>query len=351
MFCLFLFSLFSLAEGAEADRDLLIKAASELQQQNQAWDDLSVEYRCEDWVPDGKGKWKWYESLLLRWSVTQSGWERILRARPESPWTEEASFNGEHYMTYDSQQQGSAGFGHQISSFLNITYSPKIFGLFVTGLELGQPVSVAEFLQMESAHVKVLEQKNNLLVVEGDDPLAVGVRIKLTLDSNYGYRPIEMEVRDEHGLLSTYKDIEYEQFTAKRGKFWFPRKGSWYGVNPQDRSPGTRMDYTLTNLVIDQNPGKEAFQLKYPKGTLLLNTDTGVTTYAAAEVGLQDLTGETNKTISMEQHDKLAQNLNQIPDQKGKKSNGMTFALVNLAIILIIILAAVFLKVRRHKSV
>ncbi|QDV50729.1 hypothetical protein [Gimesia fumaroli] len=350
--CFYLLSLFSVIATADEKNDILAEAAAELERQNQAWDDLTVEYSCEDWIPDDKGEWKLHETLMLRWAVTQSGWERILRSRSESAWTEEAAFNGEYYMTYDSQQQGSAGVGHQISSFLNITYSPKIFGFFVTGLELGQPVSVAEFLQMEASHAKVLSEKENLVIVEGDDPLAVGIRLKLTLDAKYGYRPIEIEVRDQHGLLSTYKDIEYEQFTGKRGTFWFPRKGSWYGVNPEDRSPGTRMDYSLIKMEVDQNPEKQDFQLTYPKGTLLLNTDTGETTYAAAVVNLEDLIGDKGKTISMEQHDKIAaQNLPRGPAQEDESSNMKTLVLVNLAIIVLIILTVLFVRYRRHKSV
>ncbi|QDU50244.1 hypothetical protein [Gimesia panareensis] len=339
--------------AADENQNLLQQAAAELERQNQAWDDLNVEYTCEDWLPDSQGDWKLHEVLTLRWAVTQSGWERILRSRAESAWMEEATFNGEYYMTYDSQQQGSAGIGHQISSFLNITYSPKVFGLFVTGLELGQPVSVAEFLQMESAHAKVVEKKDNLLIVEGDDPLAVGVGLKLTLDEKYGYRPIEIVVRDQHGLLSTFKDIEYEQLTGKRGKFWFPRKGSWYGVNPEDRSPGSRMDYALTDIKVDQNPGKEKFQLSYPKGTLLLNTDTGETTYASAEISLEDFLGEpTGKTISMEEHDrKLAQNQPLPRGQQGQESWISTFVLVNIAILAVILLAFLYFRYRRQKSV
>ncbi len=350
MFCLYLVSLCSLLNGAEVNNTILMKAASELERQNQAWDDLSIKYNCEEWIPDSKEQWKLNHSLLLRWSVAQSGWEKILRARSGNSWTEAASFDGEYYMTYDSQHEGSAGFGHRISPFLNISDSPKIFGLFVTGLELGQPVSVAEFLKMESAHVKVLKQANNLLIVEGDDPLAVGVRLKLTLDSNFGYRPIKIEVRDDRGLLSTYKDIEYEQFAAKRGTFWFPRKGSWHGVNPEDRSTGARMDYSLTNMVIDQNPVKEDFQLTYPTGTLLLNTDSGVTTYAAAEVSLQDLIGDTNKIISMEEHDRLAQNIELISNNEEGNATRFTFVLVNLLLIVIVILAALFIKFRSRKS-
>lgn len=350
--CFILFSRLVLSEGAEESKSLLKKAASELEKQNQAWDDLAVKYRCEYWVPDSRGQWKLDKRLSLRWSVTQSGWERILRARSENPWTEEASFNGEYSMTYDSQQAGSAGVGHQVSHFLNITDSPKIFGLFVTGLELGQPVSIADFLKMEATHAKVIKQVGALVIVEGDDPLAEGVRLKLTLDANYGYRPTEIEVRDERGLLSTYKEIEYEKLAGKRGDFWFPRKGSWQGVNPDDRSPGTRMDYTLTNITIDQNLDQQDFQLTYPEGTLLLNTDTGETRYAAAEVGLGDLINDTGKTISMQEHDRLAaRNPQGVPEQLAEKPNWMTIVFVNLGIILLFILAAFLVKSRRHKSV
>lgn len=350
--CFILLSRLILAEGAEESKSLLMKAAAELEKQNQAWDDLAVEYRCESWVPDSQGQRKLDETLLLRWSVTQSGWERIRRVRPENPWIEEACFNGEYSMTYDSQQAGSAGVGHQISHFLNITDSPKIFGLFVTGLELGQPVSIAKFLKMESAHVKVLEQTGSLVIVEGDDPMAEGVRLNLTLDANFGYRPIEIEVRDERGLLSTYQEIEYEKLRGKRGDFWFPRKGSWQGVNPEDRSPGTRMDYILTNITIDQSPEQQDFQLTYSKGTLLLNTDTGETRYAAAEVGLGDLINDTGKTISMEEHDRLAaRNLQGTPDQLDGKSNRMTLVFVSLGIILTFILAVFLMRSRRYKSI
>tara|TARA_R110002111_G_scaffold262869_1_gene342122 strand:- start:33063 stop:34148 length:1086 start_codon:yes stop_codon:yes gene_type:complete len=352
LFFLILVCLCSFAEGAEENDRILLKATAELEQQNQAWNDLSVNYICEGWTLEPDGKWKWYESLVLRWSVTQAGWERILRSRPESSWVEEASFNGEYSMTFDSQQEGSAGFGHQVASFLNITDSPKIYGLYVTGLELGRPVSVAEYLKMESAQVKVLSQTGNLVVVAGDDPFAVGVHLKLTLDSNYGYRPIEIEVRDQRGLLSTYKDIEYEKFTGTRGDFWFPRKGSWYGVNPEERSPGIRMDYKLTNIKIDQNSVKEDFQLTYPKGTLLLNTDTGETTYALEEVRLEDLIGETGKTISMEQHDWLAaRNQQHVPGEEDKKSTMILFVLANLAIVAFIGLAIFIVRCRRHNSV
>jgi len=176
--------------------------------------------------------------------------------------------------------------------------------------------------------------------------------LKLTLDADYGYRPIEIEVRDERGLLSTYKEIEYEKHAGKRGDFWFPRKGSWYGVNPEDRSPGTRMDYTLTNIAIDQSPDQQDFQLTYPEGTLLLNTDTGETRYAAAEVGLGDLINATGKTISMQEHDRMAaRNPQGAPEQLAENTNWMTIVFVNLGIILLFIIAAFLVKFRRHKSV
>jgi hypothetical protein len=155
--------------AAVNDRAELRRIASLLQRQDGAWDDLFVKYRWELWVPaapsesdDARGPGRLRRLQFMEWQVTRRGWERVQRLTPApfAPATagdqriEEASFNGTHYMTFSSQNAGSGSIGRQPMHFLNISESPKSFGIFVTGLEIGHPMTLSECLLSDDADAR-----------------------------------------------------------------------------------------------------------------------------------------------------------------------------------------------------
>lgn len=205
----------------------------ELSRQDDAWDDLDIVYECEYLFPDDKGVFQRSRIHQLRWQVTNRGWERLKMAtvnalavnNTPANWIQEAGFDGEHYTTWDSQKYGSGLVGHQVAHFLNVSESPKTF-LFVSGIELGQPVSIAEYLSKGVDGLTVAVGENGLIRVDGPDPFTPENRLALELDPLAGYRPRQFEQFDPTGLLSRYEIDEYVQLDGVRGQFWFPKRGT-----------------------------------------------------------------------------------------------------------------------------
>jgi hypothetical protein len=347
----------AMAQQAAGSR--LEDIADQLRRQWNAWQDISIEYTCEVWSPVAPGEYRLLHSKQMSWSVTRDGWERIRRVSERSgadadgnAWVEEAAFNGDVYMTYDSQNAGSAAVGRQYEQFLNITYSPKIFGLYVAGLELGLPVDVPAFLRSPEASAAIVGEDEDAVVVEGRDPFAVGDTIKLWLDQTVDFNPVTIESRDSKGLLSTYDDIKYEKYEGRSGEFWFPVKGVWHGINPTDRSPGNDMRYELTVMTVDQGLTPRDFTLAYPKGALLLNTDTGETLYTSQDTLPEDAPLFRGKTITMAQHDRLAAAGENGPlgGSGDVDASKLVFLSVNVAVILVIVAAMRYSNVWRRRS-
>jgi outer membrane lipoprotein-sorting protein len=97
-----------------------------------------------------------------------------------------------------------------------------------------------------------------------------------------------IELSDAGGVLSRIEIEEYVQLTGARGRFWFPSRGTWHGINPEDYSPGGRSHYTLRDIEVDQRPDRSAFTLTYPAGCLLVNGDTGEYLYLEKETQATD---------------------------------------------------------------
>ena len=163
--------------GLQASLPPVAEIAAEIARQDTVWQDLEVRYRCSTTNFTEKSEWEGQPTLLLTWMLTQKGWQRVRReSRTASggTWVEEARFDGEFYMSGDSQSVGSGAFGHQRERFLYNSNVPRYFGLAVTGNELSQPVSVAEFLLSKESSV-VLEESDggNLIVAKGADGDAI----------------------------------------------------------------------------------------------------------------------------------------------------------------------------------
>ncbi|MEI8383177.1 MAG: hypothetical protein WCJ09_23870, partial [Planctomycetota bacterium] len=221
-------------------------------------------------------------------------------------WVEEASFDGEFYMSGDSQSVGSGAFGHQRERFLYNSNLPRMFGLAVTGDELSQPVSVAEFLLSKESNVVLEESEDGkLIVAKGADPMAVGVTLELLLDPKIGFRPRKLVIADERGLLSVYADLEYQQYAGTHGKFWFPIHGVWKGFSPDKREEVSRMTYHANEVLVDTKPARDKFVLIYPSGAMILNTDTGDSFYLTGDSNTADVPNFDGKRLSLPEHDRL----------------------------------------------
>jgi len=314
--------------------------AAELRRQDAAWDDLDVHYRFESEIRTDNGTWKTDPVLRLRWLQTQQGWQRVRRERDveSGVWVEEASHDGEFFMAGDSQGVGSGSIGHQTERFLYNSYVPRLFGLAVTGQELGQPLSVAEFLMSEGVSVRPGDQGR--IHVEGPDPFAEGVTLALELDPALGYRPVQLRIFDKKGPLSTYDDLRYRKLKGERGEFWFPESGIWKGIDPRDRSDASRLTYRADEIHVDTKPTRSDFILTYRTGTLLLNTDTGETIYLTADSTPADAPHFQGKRMSLAEHDRQARRSIDAPQAKASRWNlWIACNLLGAAVILIVIFA------------
>ncbi len=285
--------------------------ADALRRQDHAWDDLTVSYKAELWTPSSGGSYQYAHTTRFRWVITSQRWEKITRITPggpgraegESDWEETVAFNGELYMGRDSQNQGSGTIGRKVNNLLNDAISPKTFGLVVTGQEISQPISPANFLTMKKANAKVVRTERTQVIVRGDDPVAEGYTLNLWLDPAMGYRPVQIESRDRKGLHSLIGELTYRCVKGARGDFWFPVSGILHGVKSATREFGNQVHYHLENLETDRHPSRDEFLLTYPKGALILNTDTGKSGYLTAATTKDDLPEFKGKLMSVAEHD------------------------------------------------
>lgn len=318
--------------------------AAEIARQDSAWQDLEVRYQCSTSCFTEKNQWEEQPHLLMTWLLTQKGWQRVRRERVTASggrWVEEASFDGEFYMSGDSQSVGSGAFGHPRERFLYNSDVPRMFGLAVTGNELSQPVSVAEFLLSTESNV-VLEKSElgNLIVVKGADPLAVGVTLELTLDPQIGFRPRKLVIADKRELLSVYTDLEYQQYTGAQGNFWFPIHGVWKGFSPDKRTEVSRMTYQASEVLVDTKPARDKFILTYPSGALILNTDTGDSFYLTGDSNTADVPDFVGKRLSLQEHDRLQEETAKSM-VKQKVASRRLFPLVAMNLLVIVVAGAI----------
>ena len=166
-------------------------------------------------------------------------------------------------------------------------------------------MSVAEFLVSEEANARVVGQENGWTVIRGDDPFADEFWFQLWLDPSVGYRPREIELFWKKGLLSRFEVGEYLECQGAKGRFWFPKKGVWLGGIKEDGSFDTRNEYQLREIEVDRRPDRSEFVLTYPKGTLVVNTDTGESGYLTEDATVQDAPLFGGKLMSLEEHDRL----------------------------------------------
>ncbi len=338
--------------GLQASLPPVAEIAAEIARQDTAWEDLEVRYRCRTSSFTEKAAWEEQTNLLMTWILTQQGWQRVRReSRTASggTWVEEASFDGEFYMSGDSQSVGSGAFGHQRERFLYNSNVPRMFGLTVTGDELSQPVSAAEFLLSKESNV-VLEESDggNLIVAKGADPMAVGVTLELTLDPKIGFRPRKLVIADKRGLLSVYTDLEYQQYTGAQGKFWFPIHGVWNGFSPDKRAEVSRMTYQASEVLVDTRPARDKFILTYPAGALILNTDTGDSFYLTADSNTADVPGFVGKRMSLPDHDRIQEESAKSVVRQ-KVSSRRLFPLVAINLLVVVVVGAI-LAGRKYKN-
>jgi hypothetical protein len=306
--------------GTALDEDFL-GIDRTLAAQHAAWEDLTVDYTCEVLARDAHGKLFPDHRKKLHSATTKKGWEKFVRITPEAlltdakkrDWVEAESFNGEYYTAYDSQQNGSGGFGHAGGNFINNGYSVKRFGLCIAGLEVNEPVSIARFLSMKQTQAKVTQSTSDAVVVEGRDPFAEGVRYKLWLNPKEGYQPARIEQRDGRGLLSMV-EVRYRRLKGCRGEFWFPEKGTWYGRDPASRAPGNEMRYSLDRVQVDTRPSRATFVLTYPAGALLINYDTRQSYITTAATTPADVPQFAGKLITLQEHQEQQRKKKPAPD-------------------------------------
>ncbi|MFO1043873.1 MAG: hypothetical protein U0941_18990 [Planctomycetaceae bacterium] len=311
--------------------------AAEITRQDLAWDDLEVRYQFDAKYLTDDDQWQDQPQLRMKWILTKGGWQRVRRERDKSSgetWVEEASFDGEYYMSGDSQSAGSGAIGHQNERFLYNSNVPRMFGLAVTGVELSMPVSVAEFLTSKTSAVVVEEAGDGLLlIVKGADPMAVGVMLELHLDPTVGYRPRKMVISDEQGLLSIYSDLEYQKCEGSRGHFWFPVHGVWRGYSPRNRVEVSRTTYHAQEVLVNTNPDRDKFVLTYPSGALLLNSDTGESFYLNSDSTTADVPNFAGKRLTLWDHDRQRENdLRSVVRQTVASRRLSPFIVINLII-------------------
>lgn len=296
----------ALTNAATGVADITTIAAA-LQRQDQAWDDLDVRYVCEWSSLDHEGQWRFTKRIQYHWVITKAGWEQFSIYRPgtgsKPGYVETLSFNGEYFMTRSTQGNGSGTVGHEWNRLINHPDHIKKLGLAVAGLELNQPLSVAAFLTWKAANARIERFENGLVVVKGDDPFADEHQIWLWLDPAAGYRPRVIEFSDQKGLMARIEQIKYERFSATRGEFWFPVEGTWNTVRWDTRAVEGRCHYRVLQVSIDKKPNRDAFTLTFPKGTLLVNTDTQEAGYLETDSGVQDIPHMKGKLISLTEAD------------------------------------------------
>lgn len=294
------------AQAAILAEPLTLKSLSDsVNAQDRKWEDLTIDYRCDIAPTDLKVPRSKYQ---LRWVVTRDGMERVTRKSQQQDGTghlEEAAYDGRHYMTFDSQRVGSGSVGQQIAQFLSQSLSPKRFGLYVTGQEVGKPITLGQWLTMPESHCKIESQSDDEVTVFGADPMAKGMSLKLVLAKKFNYRPIRLELSDDKGLLTVIDNLNYRAVTANGSTIWFPSRGEWHGFDPATRKVVSVVHYTLTNVEVDRHPNPDEFVLQYPAGCLLLNTDTSETYYTTAATTTSDPPAFTRKLMSMAEHDRL----------------------------------------------
>lgn len=295
--------------GVEGQNPLKEKIVGELRRQDAAWDDLTVKYSIHDDLKNpGEKDFSPLDTERGVWVVTRDGWELVRREVVRSlggvrdGHVDAASFDGEYYMDFGNQQEGSGGVGHQLNGFLMTMDSPKGFGVVVTGLELGMPMSVQEFVDQPRSTIRV-DAATNTIIVEGPDPMAEGFRIRLVLSPAYGYRPIRMESRDGKGLFSTWDVAEYQEVRGSRGSFWFPKRCERHGYHVRPREVGTISTYSLDEIVCDRHPDRREFRFSYPKGALIVSKDTGEGFYLTAASTPDDVPRFEGKQMSYAEHD------------------------------------------------
>ena len=295
--------------GDDRLKALREKVANELRRQDAAWDDLTVRFSINDVLKDAGAK-EFVPGVSIRglWVVTKNGQELVRRETVRSPGggrdghVQAASFDGEFYMDASNQKQGSGGVGHRISSFLMTSDSPKGFGLAVTGLELSMPMSVQEFVRREQVTINV-DATTDTVVVEGADPLADGFHLRLVLSPVYGFRPIRIESRDSKGLYTTWDIKEYQEVVGIRGSFWFPKRVERHGYRPSPREVGTISTFSLDKIECDRHPDRREFRFSYPRGALIVSSDTGEGFYLTADSTPEDVPGFKGKQMSYREHD------------------------------------------------
>lgn len=344
--------LFVFLQDATAEPASLVEIASMLRLQDQAWRDIKAHYTCKQLAVASNGTRELKREHRMTWSMTDLGWERMTRTTSRKgsfDWVEEASFDGQYYMAGDSQGLGSGAIGHQIHPFLQISESPKYFGLYVTGMDIGMPMSVAEFLASRGSDIKVIESSSERWMVEGPDPYGEHHFIKLTLDSRFGFRPSRIELRDELGVYTIFEIGNYDCFQGERGRFWFPKSGKWIGFDPEARVCDSEMEYELQDLSVDQHPNESHFRLHFPKGAALLNRDTGEGAYLTADSIPGDVPTFPTKLETLEDHDLRVTRSERSGLIAPARSNRGWLYVINVVVLAATILVMVYKRVR-HPS-
>lgn len=326
--------------------------AAEITRQDTAWEDLEVRYQFDATYFTDKEQWEDQPQLRMTWMLTQGGWQRVRRERNKASgeaWVEEASFDGEYYMSGDSQSAGSGAIGHQNERFLYNANVPRMFGLAVTGVELSMPVSVAEFLTSKESNVVLEESEDGkCIVAKGDDPMAAGVMLELLLDPSVGFRPRKMVISDENGLLSVYTDLDYRKCTGASGDFWFPIHGVWKGFSPGKRVEVSRMTYHAHEILVNTKPGRDKFVLTYPSGALLLNSDTGESFYLTSDSNVEDVPNFAEKRLTLWEHDRLQEKKSRSTTRQMRTSGRISLIVINLLVMVAVIAFLVVWNYRKQ---
>ena len=316
--------------------------AAEIKQQDRAWDDLEIRYQVDTQYLTNDQRWEDQPQLRMNWILTQSGWQRVRRERDTSSkrvWVEEASFNGDYYMSRDSQSAGSGAFGHQIERFLYHSNVPHMFGLAVSGVELSMPVSIADFLTSEESEVALEDSADGgLIIARGNDLMAKGVKLELHLDPAVGFRPRKTVISDANRLLSIYADLKYQKCQGKSREFWFPVHGVWKGFRPGQENEVSRVTYRAQDVRVNVSPSRDRFVLTYPSGSLLLNTDTGDSFYLNSDTTTADVPFFAGKKITLAEHDLDRENemrsetLQNVPSRRS-----FLFLVINLIVLVTVV--------------
>lgn len=293
--------------------DALAAIREQIRAQEEAWNDLRVEYRLEVWMPGPGDEFERRRDVRMRWMATRDGWERLTRmTRTQTgqsaarDWIEEAAFDGELCMTWDNQAEGSARIGHHLHSFLFNSDSLRTV-LDVACAQLGAPLSLSQYLALDDVEKRVSVMENGAVEVVGDDPCTDRYRLVLRLDPGHEYG-MSYRRRSDNDSAISISVLQVEEFQMLQGRhpFWFPRAAVWTGIDPKTDTPLARTKFLVDRVDVNSGLTREDFRLTYPKGTLLVNGDTGENVYLTADSTLEDIPHFRGKTMTLAEHDRLA---------------------------------------------